>query len=90
MCEASTSWLTCRDLSYHTEDRTSPFQTMGVCIPQDQKPVRPLGIKLFGTLPPNPNENKIRENGLCGPIFPCVQLHACLGGDAGVVTGLQR
>lgn len=53
--------------------------------------ISPLDIKLFGTYPPsNPYENEFKEDGLCGLIFPCVQLHACLGGDAGVVTGLQR
>lgn len=52
--------------------------------------ISPQGIILFGNPLPNPNENKFKENGLCGLIFPCVQSHACLGGDAGVVMGLQR
>lgn len=48
----------------------------------------PLGHKLFRKTTPQTQVKTVRE--LCGLIFPCVQLHACLGGDAGVVTGLQR
>lgn len=52
-----------------------------------------LGLWVLILLENHPSiqsNTKAKRTDLCGLIFPCVWLHARLGGEAGVVTGLWR
>lgn len=83
-----------RALLYNPVIQTEPSfffpPKVGVCSQQDQNPAGALGAILLENHPQIQSKTKAKRTDLCGSIFPCVWLHACLGGEAGVVTGLWR
>lgn len=88
MCELTTSQLIIHVLFHHARE-PSFFSQWEFASNKTRTQISPSGPQTFWkNYPPNPSENSQRT--LWALIFPCVQLHACLGGDAGVVTGLQR
>lgn len=88
MCEPTSSQLIVHVFLFHPARERSLSSQWEFASNRTRTQISPSGQQTFWKNHPQIQVKTVRK--LCGLIFPCVQLHACLGGDAGVVTGLQR
>lgn len=87
MCEASPRTdLRCFVFQHDHRDRTILSQGGGGLQPTETEPNLDFWVLSFQNAPLNLKQSKKQSSGhavaSCGPIFPCVWLHARLGGDA--------